>query len=128
MPAFCFVYYWTDTGTAAGRRSTEAGAELLDGLQGNFIVVGRNENRNANKEAEAMQEHDAEWFKQRAREKRERDAGRRSYQKNRARRDLEELEALYQQIKRESRQQKFPGVVSKPRRDSVIITEQQTRT
>lgn len=41
---------------------------------------------------------DAEWFRARARDKRERDAGRRSYQKNRARRDLEELEALEKQI------------------------------
>ena len=50
-----------------------------------------------------MQRHDAEWHKARARERREKDTGRRNYQKNRARRDLEELDALYQQIKREAK-------------------------
>lgn len=49
-----------------------------------------------------MQKHDAEWYKQRAREKRERDAARRNYQKNRYKRDLDELEKLYEQIKRKS--------------------------
>lgn len=50
-----------------------------------------------------MQKHDAEWYKQRAHERRERDTARRNYHKNRYQRDLDELEALYQQIKRESK-------------------------
>ena len=49
-----------------------------------------------------MQKHDTEWYKQRARERREQDAARRNYHKNRHQRDLEELEAIYQQIKREA--------------------------
>lgn len=51
-----------------------------------------------------MQRHDAEWYKARAKERRERDTGRRNYQGNRAQRDLEELDALYRQIKREAKQ------------------------
>lgn len=50
-----------------------------------------------------MQKRDAEWFKQRAIEKRQQAAARRNYQKNRYQRDLDELETVYQQIKRESK-------------------------
>lgn len=39
-------------------------------------------------------------------ERRERNAGKRNYHQNRTRRDMEELEALYQQIKREAERQK----------------------
>lgn len=50
-----------------------------------------------------MENHDREWFKQRAREKREREAGRRSYQINCQRRDLKELEALKNQLLKEAK-------------------------
>lgn len=41
-----------------------------------------------------MRRHGADWFRERAREKREREAGRRNSLKNSIRRDMEELEAL----------------------------------
>ena len=50
-----------------------------------------------------MRRHGAEWFRERAREKWEREAGRRNRLKNSIRRDMEELEALKVQLLREAR-------------------------
>lgn len=45
---------------------------------------------------------DSQWYQDRAQERREREAGRRSYQINRYRRDLEDLERLKRQLLREA--------------------------
>lgn len=50
-----------------------------------------------------MKKHDVEWFKQRAREKRQQTTARRNYQINRQRRDLVELEALKNQLLKETK-------------------------
>lgn len=50
-----------------------------------------------------MEKHNAEWHKQRAMEKRQRPAARQNYQANRARRDMDELEALKNQLLKEAR-------------------------
>lgn len=50
-----------------------------------------------------MQKHDAEWYRQQAREKQERDAERRQHLKYCVRRDLAELEALKVALLKEAR-------------------------
>lgn len=45
-----------------------------------------------------MIKHDAEWYKQRAIEKKKHDRANRNFWKNRAACDMEELEKLYSQI------------------------------
>lgn len=50
-----------------------------------------------------MEKHNVEWFKQRAREKRQQATARRNYQINRQRRDLAELEALKAELLREAK-------------------------
>lgn len=59
-----------------------------------------------------MIKHDTEWYRQIAIEKKNRTKARRNYQGNRARRDLEELEALKVQLLREARaERKKSGTV-----------------
>lgn len=78
-----------------------------------------------------MRRHGAEWFRERAREKRAREAGRRNGLKNSIRRDMEELEALKVELLREARaerrkaehRKKLFGTVSNSRRASVDIIE-----
>lgn len=78
-----------------------------------------------------MRRHGADWFRERARERREREAGRRNSLKNSIRRDMEELEALKAELLREARaerrkaehRKKLFGTVSNSRRASVNTVE-----
>lgn len=78
-----------------------------------------------------MRRHSADWFRERAREKREREAGRHNSLKNSIRRDMEELEALKVELLREARaerrkaerRKKLFGTVSNSRRASVNTVE-----
>lgn len=48
-----------------------------------------------------MVKHDSEWFRKQAIAKRERNSGMQSYEMNRRKRDMEELESIYRQIRKE---------------------------
>lgn len=50
-----------------------------------------------------MEKHNTEWYKQRAREKRQQATARRNYQINRQRRDLAELEVLKAELLRKAK-------------------------
>lgn len=83
-----------------------------------------------------MRRHGADWFRERAREKREWEAGRRNSLKNSICRDMEELEALKAELLREARaerrkaerQKKLFETVSNSHRASVNTVEVTKKT